>query len=161
MSDPHSPGADATHPDTVAAGTDASGAGRFTEAAMTTAMHHIADVLDVPAADARLLRLTNNAVFALPAAGLVIRITRSFGLHARVHKVVQLGTWFETVDAPTIRLAPGIEQPIEVDGLLASVWRYLPRVDPAAARPVLSEVAAKDAEPRVQRAARELLAHLK
>jgi hypothetical protein len=100
---------------------------------MTTAMHQVADVLDVPAEDARLLRLTNNAVFALPGAGLVIRITRSFGLHARVHKVVQLGAWFETVDAPTIRLAPGIDQPIEVDGLLASVWRYLPPADPAPA----------------------------
>jgi hypothetical protein len=98
---------------------------------MTTAMHQVADVLDVPAEDARLLRLTNNAVFALPGAGLVIRITRSFGLHARVHKVVQLGAWFETVDAPTIRLAPGIDRPIEVDGLLASVWRYLPRADAA------------------------------
>ena len=39
--------------------------------------------------------------------------------------------------------------------------RALPRVDPAAARPVLSAVAQKDAEPRVQRAARELLDDLK
>ncbi len=39
--------------------------------------------------------------------------------------------------------------------------RALPRVDPAAARPVLTEVAAKDNEPRVQRAARELLASMK
>ncbi len=39
--------------------------------------------------------------------------------------------------------------------------RALPLVDAAAARPVLTEVAEKDAEPRVQRAARELLAHLK
>jgi hypothetical protein len=100
---------------------------------MTTAMHQVAEVLDVPAEDARLLRLTNNAVFPLPGAGLVIRITRSFGLHARVHKVVQLGAWFETVDAPTIRLAPGIDQPIEVDGLLASVWHYLPPTDQAPA----------------------------
>lgn len=130
MNDPHSPRADGTYPATVEAGTDASGGGRFTEAAMTAAMHQIADTLNVQAEDVRLLRLTNNAVFALPAAGLVIRITRSFGLHARVHKVVRLGTWFETVDAPTIRLAPGIEQPIEVDGLLASVWHYLPRIDP-------------------------------
>jgi hypothetical protein len=131
VSDPHFPGADTTYPEMVAASSDTSNGGRFTEAAMTAAMHQVADVLKVPAEDARLLRLTNNAVFALPGAGLVIRITRSFGLHARVHKVVQLGTWFETVDAPTIRLAPGYGQPIEVGGLLASVWGYLPRVDPA------------------------------
>lgn len=132
MSDPHLPGAArTTDSESAPAGADAPGGGRFTEAAMITAMHQVAGRLDVPTEDARLLRLTNNAVFALPTAGLVIRITRSFGLHARVHKVVHLGIWFEEVGAPTIRLTPGIEQPIEVDGLLASVWRYLPRVDPA------------------------------
>jgi HEAT repeat protein len=39
--------------------------------------------------------------------------------------------------------------------------RALARVDPAAARPVLSAVAQKDAEPRVQRTARKLLDNLK
>lgn len=100
--------------------------GRFTEPAMTATMNKIAARLSVPATDARLLRLTNNAVYALPAAGMVIRITRSHILHHRVHKVVRLGEWFAKVGAPTIRLADGVEQPIEVDGLLASVWRYLP-----------------------------------
>lgn len=133
MTDSHAFGAEtpAHRPGTLTDGTNAPGGGRFTETAMTAAMRQIADVLDAPAAHVLLLRLTNNAVFALPAAGLVIRITRSFGLHARVRKVVQLGTWFATVNAPTIRLAPGIEQPLEVDGLLASVWRYLPPIDPA------------------------------
>lgn len=61
--------------------------GRYTEAAMTEAMRHIADRLDVPSHDARRLRLTNNAVFALPTAAIVVRITRSTTLHDRVHKV--------------------------------------------------------------------------
>lgn len=130
MSDPHTPGADNARPGGVEAGADAPEGGRFTQAAMTAAMHHIAENLGVAAQDARLLRLTNNAVFALPAAGLVIRITRSYGLHPRVHKVVQLGAWFETTGAPTVRLAPGIAQPIEVDSLLASLWHYLPPADP-------------------------------
>lgn len=105
--------------------------GRFTEPAMRQAMHQLAERLDVPAADARLLRLTNNAVFALPAAGLVIRITRSHELHQRVHKVAELSAWFARVDAPTIRLASTGNQPIEVGGLLATVWRYLPPATPA------------------------------
>lgn len=94
---------------------------------MRQAMHQVAGQLHVRAEDAILLRLTNNAVFALPAAELVIRITRSHGLHERVRKVADLATWFGEVDAPTIRLAPEAQpQPIEVDGLLATVWRYLP-----------------------------------
>jgi hypothetical protein len=96
-------------------------AGRFTEAAMKTLMRRIATQIGAAADDARLLRLTNNAVFALPTAGVVIRVTLSHGLHDRVHKVVRLATYFETVDAPTIRLASGVDQPIEADNLLATV----------------------------------------
>lgn len=114
--------------------------GRFTEPAMRRAMHQIADQLRVPADDARLLRLTNNAVFALPTAGLVIRITRSHGLHERVRKVADLARWFTEVDAPTIRLASQtLVQPIEVGGLLATVWRYLP---PTSAAPTVADLGA-------------------
>jgi hypothetical protein len=102
-------------------------AGRFTERAMTTAMHTIADQLNMTSDDARLLRLTNNAVFELPTAGVVIRIARSYGLRDRVTKVVRLGTWFEQIDGPTIRLAGQVEQPITVGELAASVWQYLPQ----------------------------------
>jgi hypothetical protein len=91
----------------------------------------IADRLGAARDDMTLLRMTNNAVFALPTAGLVIRITRSHGLHQRVHKVAALGGWFRTVHAPTIRLAADVEQPIDEDRLLATVWTYLPQNPPA------------------------------
>ncbi|MFC7279624.1 aminoglycoside phosphotransferase family protein [Paractinoplanes rhizophilus] len=100
-------------------------AGRFTERAMRETLDRIAQRLHVDATDAQLLRLTNNAVFALPSAGLVVRITRSHRLHARVHKVAKLGAWFPTVDAPTIRLADTTEQPIADGPLLATVWEYV------------------------------------
>jgi hypothetical protein len=88
--------------------------GRFTQAAMTEAMHRIARDIGVSAIDATLLRLTNNAVYALPATGIVVRITRSYGLHERVHKVVRLARWFAEIDAPTIRLVDSIDQPAAV-----------------------------------------------
>ncbi|GAA3251141.1 phosphotransferase enzyme family protein [Dactylosporangium siamense] len=100
--------------------------GRFTETAMTNAMRKIAGDLHIPSDGARLLRLTNNAVFALPDVGLVIRVARSHGLHDRVHKLARLGAWFTDIDAPTIRLAHGHEQPFTVDGLLATIWTYVP-----------------------------------
>ncbi|MBU8859095.1 MULTISPECIES: aminoglycoside phosphotransferase family protein [unclassified Micromonospora] len=105
--------------------------GRFSEEAMTRAMREIADGLDVPADDARLLRLTNNAVFALPESGLVIRIARTHRLRDRVTKVVQLARWFAELDAPTIRLTPGVAQPVAVGELTASVWAYVPPIAPA------------------------------
>ncbi|MEV0726346.1 aminoglycoside phosphotransferase family protein [Micromonospora purpureochromogenes] len=107
-----------------------SAAGRFTEDVMTAAMHQVAEEVGARAEDARLLRLTNNAVFALPAAGIVIRIARSHGLRDRVHKVVELGRWFGEIDAPTIRLAPDVAQPVRVGDLLASVWQYVPPTAP-------------------------------
>ncbi|MGI5238840.1 aminoglycoside phosphotransferase family protein [Dactylosporangium sp. CA-139066] len=104
--------------------------GRFTETAMRQALANICDQLRVDDTDAELLRLTNNAVFALPAAGLVVRITRTHRLHARVHKVATLGVWFAEVDAPTIRLAAGVEQPVADGELLATVWRYVAPQEP-------------------------------
>lgn len=100
--------------------------GRFTAAAMTATLHRVARHLHLPDGDAKLLRLTNNAVFALSTAGVVVRITRSHQLLERADKVAQLGRWFGSIDAPTIRLAPPWEQPILVDGLTVTVWQYLP-----------------------------------
>ncbi|MET8088559.1 aminoglycoside phosphotransferase family protein [Micromonospora sp. NPDC005220] len=105
--------------------------GRFSEETMTAAMRDIAATLDVSAEGARLLQLTNNAVFALPRPGIVIRIARTHQLLDRVTKVVHLGHWFAEVDAPTIRLAPNVEQPIQVGDVAASVWRYIPSQLPA------------------------------
>lgn len=107
-----------------------SATGRFTREAMTDVMQRIAAEIDADAADAELLRLTNNAVFALPSAGLVIRVTRSLGLHERVRKVARLATWFDQVDAPTIRPATDLDQPIEIDGFLATVWQHVPPREP-------------------------------
>ncbi|MEU1398692.1 aminoglycoside phosphotransferase family protein [Micromonospora zamorensis] len=104
--------------------------GRFSEEAMTAAMRDIAASLNVSAHDAQLLRLTNNAVFALPGAGIVIRIARTHQLRDRVTKVVQLARWFAEIDAPTIRIARGVERPIEVGDLVASVWQYVPSHPP-------------------------------
>ncbi|MEU2612148.1 aminoglycoside phosphotransferase family protein [Micromonospora sp. NPDC007271] len=113
--------------------------GRFTEEVMTAAMQQVSEELGLPAADARLLRLTNNAVFALPSAGIVIRIARSHRLHERVHKVVGLGRWFGQINAPTIRLAEDLTQPVRVDDLLASVWQYIP---PATPLPTVTDLGA-------------------
>lgn len=102
----------------------------FSREAMTAAMREIAAVLSTPAEDARLMQMTNNAVFALPEAGLVIRIARTRRLRNRVSKVVQLAQWFAEIDAPTIRLAPDVVQPVQVGPLLASVWQYVPPTPP-------------------------------
>ncbi|MBM0204799.1 aminoglycoside phosphotransferase family protein [Micromonospora sp. STR1s_5] len=100
-------------------------------------MRDIAAALDVSAQGARLLQLTNNAVFALPGSGIVIRIARTHQLLDRVTKVVELGRWFARIDAPAIRLAPDIEQPVRVGDLVASVWSY---VQPSTSAPTVEDL---------------------
>jgi hypothetical protein len=106
--------------------------GRFTEERMRAALDALADRLGVDAGDARTLHMANNAAYALPGAGIVLRITRSNQLHDRVRKGARLGGWFAEVDAPTIRLAPFPDQPLAYEDLLATVWDYVP---PASSAP--------------------------
>ncbi|MEU4244246.1 aminoglycoside phosphotransferase family protein [Actinoplanes sp. NPDC026619] len=81
--------------------------------------------------DLVLLQLSNNAIFAVPDAGAVIRITRSRALGPRAAKAAALGSWFADVDAPTIRLSSlAPVQPLEVDGLAATIWVYLSPLAP-------------------------------
>lgn len=103
-----------------------SKSGQFSRAVMQQALSTLSAHLDVDAGDARLLHMANNAVYALPSCGLAVRITRSKSMRDRVVKVAALGEWFREVNAPAIRLAVGIDQPVEVDGLLATVWQWVP-----------------------------------
>jgi hypothetical protein len=108
----------------------ANAGGRFTEAAMRRTAEKIASDVGL-AGNLVLLQLSNNAVFAAPDAGAVIRITRSRALGLRAAKAAALGHWFADVGAPTIRLSPlAPVQPFEVDGLTATVWVYLPPLAP-------------------------------
>lgn len=106
--------------------------GRFTEAAMRRTATRIADRLGVLHDDLTLLRLTNNAVVRpCRRPALVIRETRSHGLRQRGDKIAALGGWVAAVQAPTMRLGADIGQPIEEDGLLATIWTYVPPRTPA------------------------------
>ncbi|HJQ46040.1 MAG TPA: aminoglycoside phosphotransferase family protein [Amycolatopsis sp.] len=80
---------------------------------------------------ARLLRFTNNAVYALADAPVVVRIVGSRTLRHRVDKVVAVARHFERHGIPAIRLLPGVDQPLYVGGQVVTVWRY---VEPTARR---------------------------
>lgn len=69
----------------------------------------------------------------MPSASIVIRLARSHKLKDRVHKRVELGRWFERVNAPVIHLALSVAQPVRAGDLLASMWQYVPPAEPARA----------------------------
>lgn len=82
-------------------------------------------------AGARLIKFTNNAVFALASDPYVIRIAGSDAVASRAGKVVSVAAWLSGHDMPTVRLVDGVAQPLDVDGHAVTVWHQVPDVGPS------------------------------
>jgi aminoglycoside phosphotransferase (APT) family kinase protein len=81
-------------------------------------------------AEARLIKFTNNAVFALPRDPYVIRIAGSDAIASRAAKVVAVAEWLAKHDMPTVRLLEGIAQPLAVEGHAVTVWHQVSDIGP-------------------------------
>jgi hypothetical protein len=78
-------------------------------------------------AGAGLVRYTMNAVYVLPAAGVVVRMAIGPQAEARVRRVVRIAAAFAGLGLPTVRTASGVTGPVHADGWWASVWDLLPQ----------------------------------
>ena len=90
----------------------------------------LADVcrqIGVRVSGAQLLHLHSNAVFALPAAGLVVRIASNQAALARITKSLRVTAWLAEGGFPCTVPAPVTGQPFVIAGKVASVWRYVPQ----------------------------------
>jgi Ser/Thr protein kinase RdoA (MazF antagonist) len=91
------------------------------------------------AADARLLALGENAVFALDDdRGLVVRIGRGAGLLARARRELRTAAWLAERGVPSVR--PAEPEPRVVDGHPVTCWHRLPDPVRAAGAGDLAEV---------------------
>jgi aminoglycoside phosphotransferase (APT) family kinase protein len=79
---------------------------------------------------AELIKFTNNAVYRLPSAGMVVRIAGSATVVERVPVVIQAARWLAHHDAPTVRLVEEIAQPVEAAGAVATFWHLVPETGP-------------------------------
>ncbi len=82
--------------------------------------------LGVPVHDARLLRLHSNANFALPSAGMVVRIATNPGALDRVATSIAVTRWLADRGFPCVVPADVDDQPLMIAGHVVSVWRYVP-----------------------------------
>ncbi len=98
----------------------------LTSAGIAAVARAAAHAAGLAADQARLLKFTNNAVVALPAADAVLRIAGSAEVRSRVPAVVAAARWFEQLALPAVRLLPGVPQPLEVEGHLVTAWRAVP-----------------------------------
>ncbi|MEU8574123.1 phosphotransferase enzyme family protein [Streptomyces asoensis] len=81
-----------------------------------------ANVLPAAAADARLLALGENAVFA--AGDLVVKVGRDAGLLDRARHELDVAAWLAGAGVPAVRAAE--PEPLLVDGHPVTLWHRLP-----------------------------------
>ncbi|PJE95874.1 aminoglycoside phosphotransferase family protein [Streptomyces carminius] len=75
---------------------------------------------------AELIRLGENAMYALPGQGVVVRVARSADLVDKVRKELAVARWLASQGFPGVRVRDDLVQPVEADGRLATFWEYVP-----------------------------------
>lgn len=82
--------------------------------------------ISVPVQGAELLRLNSNAVFALPPAGLVVRISTNLAALDRITASLEVTAWLAESGFPCTAPAHVTGQPFTINGKVASVWQHVP-----------------------------------
>jgi aminoglycoside phosphotransferase (APT) family kinase protein len=104
--------------------------GRFTRDRLRAVLAEICGVAGLDPRGARLVRFTSNAVFRLAHQPVVVRIVGSPAMHHRARKIVLLAEWLAEQGVPAARLAPGVPQPMRIDGYVATLWKLVPQGGP-------------------------------
>lgn len=77
---------------------------------------------------AELLRYVNNAVFRLPLHQVVVRLATVPAMAYRAYNAILVARWFAEHGVPAVRLLADVEQPVVVDGCVATLWHEVPEV---------------------------------
>jgi aminoglycoside phosphotransferase (APT) family kinase protein len=88
----------------------------------------LADVcrqIGVSASGSQLLHLHSNAVFALPAASLVVRISANQAAFTRITASLKVTAWLAAEGFPCTVPASISGQPFTISGKVASIWHYV------------------------------------
>ena len=106
---------------------------RFTDAQLRRGLTALADAADLDPTGAQLIKVTNNAVWQLATAPIVIRMATTPALLHRTSTVIAVGRWLASHNVPAVRLAE-LPQPITAtDGTGASwtatTWRAEAQTD--------------------------------
>ncbi|MEV6888746.1 hypothetical protein [Kribbella sp. NPDC051137] len=81
--------------------------------------------------EAELIKYTNNAVYRLPSQGVVVRFGAGDLASQRADHVARIATWLEHHDAPAVRLASDLTQPVLFENYSATIWQLLEGSNPA------------------------------
>jgi hypothetical protein len=90
----------------------------------TAALYEACRIAGLTSTGADLIRSAENTLYRLPGQ-VVARVTRP-GQASAAAKEVQVSRWLDSLGFPVVQVAPGIEQPVVVDGRAVTFWRQLP-----------------------------------
>lgn len=96
----------------------------FTVGAAACAMTAACEIAGLDADGARLIRLGENALFHLPAPGIVVRIARSMSFWPDVAREIAVARWLGRQAFPAAR-ACDMDQPVKAAGRPASFWHFI------------------------------------
>jgi len=109
--------------DLPTAGTGQAAPARLTPQRIRSVVRRVCRENGLSPVGSELIKFTVSAVVRLPMAGAVVRIAGSVPARRRVPAVLVAARWFAEHDVPAVRLLPGLEQPLEVEGQLVTVWQ--------------------------------------
>jgi hypothetical protein len=92
---------------------------------MRVVLEALCGPVGLDARDARLIKMTNNAVFHLPSEAVVVRIATTSTLFHRVAKVVAVANWLAGTEIVAVELDGRFAQPLRAAGALATVWHHI------------------------------------
>ncbi|WP_395371671.1 phosphotransferase enzyme family protein [Streptomyces tubercidicus] len=112
----------------------------LTRASATQALLTACKVAGLRADQADLLRLGENAIYALPHEGLVVRVARSDGEDTgrKVAKELAVARWLMSRGFPAVGPRDDLTQPLRAEGRLVTFWEYIP---PSRTEPGLTNLA--------------------
>lgn len=87
-------------------------------------LHHACRRAGLDASSAELIRNAENAVYRL-SGDMIARVGRS-GQTVAAGNEVRVARWLERAGLAAVRVLPGVEQPVDVDGVPVTFWRELP-----------------------------------
>ena len=100
-------------------------------AAAPSALRQACERCALDSRGARLIRLFATAVYHLPAADAVARISlmTSPDVRARLETSVRVTRWLTGIGFPSVEPLP-VDQPVISEGCVVTFWRYLPQDGP-------------------------------
>ncbi len=96
--------------------------GRLTSATAASALAAACHEVGLDPSKAQLIRIGENALYAMPSERLVVRIARSVDLLVRVQREVDTARWLASLEFPAVRVADRLPQPLQVEGRPVTFW---------------------------------------